>query len=133
MRTYQNQPAGTISRARALRRDATPGEKRLRGAMRHAFPDTKFRFQSPVGLYFADFLCFASRLIIEVDGGQHDDAAAYDAARTRTLEREGFRVIRFWNNEIIDNIDGVLAVIAQNLAPPAEAGKGAPAAAGWEE
>ncbi len=72
-----------------------------------------FRRQVPVGPYVADFACMAARLIIEVDGSQHGGEAgiARDRERTRWLEREGYRVIRFWNNEISENIIGILETI----------------------
>lgn len=85
--------------------------------MREAFPEAKFRFQVPYGPYYADFLCFAAKLIIEVDGGQHAEAVEYDAARTRYLEAQGYKVLRFWNNDIFENLDGVLSIIATALSP----------------
>ncbi len=131
MRLYQDQPAGTVSQLRELRRHATEAEKRLRRALREAFPDAKWRFQAPVGPFRVDFLCFAARLVIEVDGGQHAEDADYDACRTRFIESEGYRVIRFWNNDVLNNIDGVIATIANSLsqreregAPKARKGEG---------
>jgi very-short-patch-repair endonuclease len=117
MRLYQNQPSGTVGQLRELRRNATDAEKRLYDAVRQAFPERKWRFQAPIGLFRVDLLCFAERLAIEVDGGQHADAADYDTRRTRFIESEGYRVIRFWNNEVLGNIDGVLQVIAGALSP----------------
>jgi very-short-patch-repair endonuclease len=67
----------------------------------------------PLGPYFADFCSHGARLIFEVDGGQHSQAG--DAARTRFLEGEGYRLLRFWNNEVLGNMDGVLAAIAAAL------------------
>ena len=69
----------------------------------------------PIGPYFPDLTCFASRLVVELDGGQHTPET--DAARTRFIERQGYRVLRFWNNDVRDNIDGVVEVIAQALSP----------------
>src|SRR3546814_13485078 len=69
----------------------------------------KFRRQYPVGPYIVDFACPARRLVVELDGGQHDEAV--DAARTRYLERCGHRILRFWNNDIFERQDTVLAVI----------------------
>jgi len=71
----------------------------------------------PIGPYFADFVCFAERLAIELDGGQHADAGAYDERRTRFIEAQGYRVLRFWNNEVMSNADGVLERIAESLSP----------------
>jgi very-short-patch-repair endonuclease len=116
MRLYRDQPSGTISQLRALRRNPTEAEKLLLRALRQAFPDRKWRFQAPIGPFRVDFLCFAERLVIEVDGGQHAEAqATYDARRTRFIEAEGYRVIRFWNNDVLGNIDGVIAMVGETL------------------
>ncbi|MDQ0249248.1 very-short-patch-repair endonuclease [Sphingomonas kyeonggiensis] len=115
MRLYQDQPSGTVPQLRALRRNATETEKRLLRALRGAFPERKWRFQAPVGPYRVDFLCFAERLIIEVDGGQHAEAVEYDARRTRFIESEGYRVLRFWNNDVLENAEGVIAQISLSL------------------
>jgi very-short-patch-repair endonuclease len=117
MRLYENQPSGTVARLRALRRDATEAEKRLLRALKEAFPHLKWRFQAPFGAYAADILCFSARLVIEVDGGQHAETEAYDAARTRMIEREGFRVLRFWNHDVLENTDGVIEAIQTSLSP----------------
>ncbi len=118
MDIYRGTPTGAVMRARALRRNMTDAEKRLWKALRESFPQIKFRKQVPVGPYVADFLSFGARVIIEADGGQHGDgkAQAYDARRTRFLQNEGFAVLRFWNNDILGNIDGVLAEIAKSLS-----------------
>ena len=101
-------------RARSLRRDATDAERELWQRLRnHQLAGAKFRRQVPVGHYIADFLCADARLIVEVDGGQHSDAA--DAARTAWLEAQGFRVIHFWNNDVLSNPEGVLMRIAEAL------------------
>ena len=74
----------------------------------------------PIGYFIADFACHEARLIIEIDGGQHDPASEPEAHRTRFLENEGYRVLRFWNNEVLENPDGVQRVIADDLrrVPP---------------
>jgi len=115
MHLYENQPSGTVAKARDLRRNATDAEKRLRRALKTAFPDLKWRFQVPFGLYYADFLCFSKKRVIELDGGQHATAPAYDAVRTRFIEREGYRVMRFSNNEVLENAEGVIAQISFSL------------------
>ena len=116
MRLYQDQPSGTVPQLRELRRNATDAEKQLLRALRTAFPERKWRFQAPVGPFRVDLLCFAERLVIEVDGGQHAEAAEYDARRTRFVESEGYRVLRFWNNDVLENIDGVIALVANSLS-----------------
>jgi adenine-specific DNA-methyltransferase len=84
------------------------------------FAGIKFRRQEPIGPYFADFCCVERKLIIEVDGGQHDDAAQieYDRRRTAELKRRGYRVLRFWNNEVLGELTGVLEVIEEIIASP---------------
>ena len=113
MRVYENQPAGTVDRARALRRASTDAEKMMWKALRRALPQHKWRRQVPIAPYYADFLCFAEKLIVEIDGGQH--SAEADAARTRYLKSEGYRVIRFWNVEVLQNMDGVLTKLSLSL------------------
>ena len=115
MKTYADAPAGAVDRARTLRRNSTDAEKLLWRELRRAFPQAKFRRQCPVGPFFADFLSFRHRLVIEVDGGQHAMQDSSDEARTRFIESQGFRVIRFWNNEVLGNIEGVLQSISPNL------------------
>jgi very-short-patch-repair endonuclease len=110
---YDKAPSGTVDRARRLRRDAMDAEKRLWRALRETFPGAKFRRQTPVGPYIADFLSFRHKLIVEVDGGQH--TAENDRRRTAYLEREGYRVLRFWNNDVLANIEGVIAQITSSL------------------
>ncbi len=118
MDIYKGTPTGAVMRARALRRNMTDSEKRLWKALREALPQIKFRKQVPIGPYVADFLSFGARLIIEADGGQHGDAYArgYDDRRTLFMEREGFTVLRFWNNDILGNTEGVLSQIAESLS-----------------
>ncbi len=115
MRSYRNQPSGTIGRARELRRDATDAEKLMWRALREKLPGTKWRRQVPIGPYFADFLCFSAKLIVELDGGQHAAAADYDQRRTGALEAHGYRVLRFWNNDVMENLDGILTAISLSL------------------
>jgi very-short-patch-repair endonuclease len=100
--------------ARRLRAKPTDAETRLwRHLRRSPMLGTHFRRQVPIGPYVADLACMAARLIIEVDGSQHGtpEGQARDDVRTRWLEQEGYRVLRFWNNELTENIEGVLEMI----------------------
>jgi very-short-patch-repair endonuclease len=108
-----------------LRKNATYAEIKLWRHLRQVpMLGSHFRRQVPVGPYVADFACMAAKLLIEVDGGQHneDKNIRRDQTRTQLLNAEGYRVIRFWNNEIINNIDGVMEVIyaAVHGVPDAE-------------
>jgi very-short-patch-repair endonuclease len=116
VRLYANQPIGTVPRARQLRRDAPEPERRLLRALKSGFPDLKWRHQVPVGPFYADILCFSARLVIEVDGDTHADRDELDAARSKVIESEGFRVLRFSNPDVMENLEGVLAVVAGALA-----------------
>lgn len=96
--------------AARLRKDATEAESRLWAYLRNRqLGGFKFRFQASIGPYSVDFLCVEAALVIEVDGSQHNEEV--DRARTRFLEGEGNRVLRFWNNEVFENLDGVLLAI----------------------
>jgi very-short-patch-repair endonuclease len=87
----------TAETARRLRRDSTDAERALWRLLRaRQLSDYKFRRQQPIDHYIVDFICFAHRLVIEVDGGQHGVNVAYDERRTMYLENHGFRVLRFW-------------------------------------
>ena len=114
MKTYDTARTGASLRARQLRRDSTDAEKMLWVALRKLLPGTKVRRQMPIGPYFADFACFAERLVIELDGSQH--TPEIDAARARFIEAQGYRVLRFWNNDVRDNIAGVVGTIAAELS-----------------
>jgi very-short-patch-repair endonuclease len=103
--------ATPVSSARALRRAMTDAERKLWFALRDRRLAGKFRRQVPIGPYFADLVCFETRLVIEVDGGQHANSAR-DARRDRWFEANRFRVLRFWNNDVLSNLEGVLSVIA---------------------
>jgi len=110
-------PSWTTERGRTLRRNATEAETALWRALREKLPHAKFRRQQALGPYFADFCSHAAKLVIEVDGRQHAEAETYDSARTRFIENEGFRVLRFWNNDVLGNPRGVLEAIALALSP----------------
>ena len=100
-----------VSRARTLRRDATDAEKKLWQHLRQPpFKAHHFRRQATIGPYFADFASHQLRIVIEVDGGRHSDNAA-DDVRTQYLEAGGYRVLRFWNNDVLQNMSAVLMTI----------------------
>ena len=109
-------PDGATARARNLRKNMTKAERLLWRALRTALPEYHWRKQVPFGSYFADFCSHRAKLVIEVDGSQHASAIERDASRTRFLEAEGYRVIRFWNNDVIGNPDAVIGRIAGALA-----------------
>jgi very-short-patch-repair endonuclease len=115
VKTYRGQASGTVTRARGLRKNATEAEKLMWRALRENFPSAKFRRQVPIGPYYADFFSFSMKLVIEVDGGQHGEAQDYDARRTTFIEAQGYRVIRFWNNDVLGNTEGVMEAISLSL------------------
>jgi very-short-patch-repair endonuclease len=93
-------------------------ERKLWSALRNRqLDDAKFRRQQPIGPFIADFVCQERRLIVEADGGQHSTSAS-DDRRTEFLESKGYRVLRFWNHDILSNLDGVAQVIAAALSTP---------------
>jgi very-short-patch-repair endonuclease len=103
------------SRARRLRRNATDVELRLWQRLRsRSILGCKFVRQEPIGPYIVDFVCRERRLIIELDGGQHADSQR-DAVRDRWLTERRYRVLRFWNNDVMGNLEGVLETIAMVL------------------
>ena len=105
-----------IDCARELRRDATDAEQRLWSALRdRRLRGYRFRRQHPIGDYIVDFACTKHRLIIEADRGQRADSEA-DRRRTAVLESEGWRVLRFWNNDVLANTEGVVETILRELS-----------------
>ena len=108
-----------LSRARALRRAATSAEevlwRHLRARRMEGF---KFRRQMWLCGYVADFACPEAKLVIEADGSQHADAGDYDAARASAFERLGYRTLRFWNNDVVNDLDAVLTAIRAALPSP---------------
>lgn len=106
-----------IERARELRTEATIFERRLWQHIRNRKLGFRFRRQHPVDGYILDFACEELKLGIELDGSQHNEVRGltYDATRTETLEKSGWKILRFWNNEVMDNLDGVYEVISQAL------------------
>jgi very-short-patch-repair endonuclease len=108
----------TLAKAQRLRRNLTDAERKLWSALRNRqINGAKFRRQQPIGPFVADFVCHDPRLIVEADGGQHS-VAREDASRTAFLESKGYRVLRFWNNDILSNLDGIAQVIATALSTP---------------
>ena len=100
--------------ARSLRRNMPEAERRLWARLRNKqLGGFRFRRQHSIGRYVADFACVEAKLVIELDGEQHglDAAQAHDTARTAFMEREGWMVLRFWNPEVYNNMDGVLETI----------------------
>jgi very-short-patch-repair endonuclease len=99
-------------RARELRKNPTDAERALWRHIRYRqLAGCRFRRQAPVGPYILDFVCFEKKLVIEVDGGQHTEQADYDGVRTAWLESQGFRVLRFWNNQVLQEIEAAKEAI----------------------
>ncbi|GAB6140699.1 hypothetical protein JCM14076_14280 [Methylosoma difficile] len=100
------------NQARSLRKNQTDVEQRLWQQLRNRrLLNHKFRRQFPIEPYIVDFVCLELKLIIELDGGQHADQLDYDQHRSQYLGKKGFKILRFWNNEIIENNEGVLETI----------------------
>ncbi len=113
--------ASRVGTARRLRRDQTDAEGALWFRLRdRRLNGMKFRRQMPIESFVVDFCCEAARVVVELDGGQHGERAASDAKRTAGLEIYGYLVLRFWNNDVLSNIDGVLEAIvaAASQEPP---------------
>jgi very-short-patch-repair endonuclease len=106
--------------SRAMRQAPTEAEQKLWWHLRHRLPvpGTHFRRQVRLGRYIVDFASHKAKLVIEIDGSQHAEQAAADGERTRFLEAQGYRVLRFWNNEVLTNMDGVLEAVQQALTTP---------------
>jgi oxygen-independent coproporphyrinogen-3 oxidase len=108
----------SATRPQELRHDATKAEQRLWSRLRDKqLVGWKFRRQVPLGPYIVDFYCAGTKLVVELDGGQHADQAERDLIRTAWLEGQGYRVIRFWNNDVLGNTDGVLTELMKILSP----------------
>ena len=98
----------TINRARELRRDGSRAERKVWELLRsRRIEGAKFRRQHPIGPYFADFACVSRKLVIEIDGDHHAFQVERDAQRTKAMESEGWRVVRFWANHVVENSEGV--------------------------
>ncbi|MDJ0944655.1 MAG: endonuclease domain-containing protein [Kiloniellales bacterium] len=108
-------------RAKSLRKNPTDAEMRLWSHLRRRqIAGIRFRRQVSIGPYVVDFASHEAKLVIEVDGGQHDLGSARETARTRRIQEDGFRVIRFWNSEVLGNFEGVVLSIEAELTshPP---------------
>jgi very-short-patch-repair endonuclease len=104
--------------AKTLRKNQSESEEKLWTSLRaNRFAGIKFTRQQPIGNYIVDFVCYDKKLIIEVDGGQHNEVpvSEKDGQRTEWLESQGFRVLRFWNNEVLENTEGVLEKIRESV------------------
>ncbi|NCO60259.1 endonuclease domain-containing protein [bacterium] len=100
------------SLAKSLRKNPTDAEQLLWSRLKmRQIEGFKFRRQQPIGNYIVDFVCLDNRIVIEVDGGQHAEEKNKDRERDTYLQRYGFKVLRFWNNDVLRNTEGVLEVI----------------------
>jgi len=117
---YYNADADLLGKAREQRKQMTPAEKKLWRVIRGKALGVKFRRQHPVKWFIADFYCHEARLIVEVDGGYHDeeDQQAYDLGKSRELEELGIQVIRFRNEEVEEDLEGVVERIKGFLPHP---------------
>ena len=109
--------------ARNLRKNSTIQERRLWNLLKNRqFHNLKFKRQQPIGDYIVDFICKEAKIIIEIDGGQHNEPKniEYDKTRTEYLNTLGYKVIRFWNNEIYENIEGVVLRLREEINPHQE-------------
>ncbi len=107
-----------LDNAKALRGTQTDAEQILWYHLRaHRFMGKKFKRQKPIGRYVVDFVCLEEKLIIELDGGQHADQVDYDQVRDTWLKSEGYTVLRFWNNELMGDMESVLERIRLTLSP----------------
>ena len=118
-----------LNNAKSLRSNQTDAEMQLWYHLRaHRFVGLKFKRQKPIGAYIVDFVCIERKLILELDGGQHAENVGYDERRTKFLESEGYQVLRFWNNQVLQEMDSALEVIRIEIAlsptPLPQAGEG---------
>jgi very-short-patch-repair endonuclease len=128
VKSAKNNISLALSRSRQLRQNMTDAEKKLwRGLRKNQIYEQKFRRQFPIGKYIVDFICLEARLIVEVDGGQHQDQRKYDEKRDAWLKGQNFNVLRFWNNDVLENFEGVMAIIMNTLEPSAPPSQPSPA------
>ncbi|MBI3165360.1 MAG: endonuclease domain-containing protein [Chloroflexi bacterium] len=97
--------------ARKLRKEPTPAERKLWAYIRNDTLGVNFRRQHAIGNFVPDFVCIKKKLILELDGSQHLEQVEYDTKRTKYFETLGYRVVRFWNNQIMNDINGVIKAI----------------------
>lgn len=109
-------PAERTAFARHLRRHLTDAERALWRALRGEQLGVKFRRQHPIGRYTVDFVCLSHRLVVELDGGQHAQSAR-DRHRDAWLAQQGYRVLRYWNHDVLTHLNGVLLHLSAALAP----------------
>ena len=117
-KTPQQYSKFALLKAKDLRKNQTDAEQKLWQYLRaNRFYGLKFKRQQPIGKYIADFVCFEHKIIIELDGSQHFDNTDYDNERTKFINNAGYKLIRIWNNDIFENIEGVLEYIKNSLPP----------------
>lgn len=105
-------PQRLLPRAKRMRRQPTDAEAKMWRHLRaHRFAGFKFKRQQPIGRYIVDFACFQRQLIVEIDGGQHQQNAEYDERRSRWLRSQGFIVLRFWNDDVLARSEAVMETI----------------------
>ena len=105
-----------MHQAGELRHEMTPAERKLWAYLRNDQLGVNFRRQHAIGSYITDFCCVQRKLVIELDGGQHLDQQEYDLQRSEYLRSKGYHVLRFWNNDVLDDLEGVTRVMLGILA-----------------
>ena len=105
-----------FANAKELRHNLTPAEQKLWAALRNDQLGFNFRRQHAIGPFVTDFCCIKKKLVIELDGGQHLEQEQYDQERSQYLQAKGYRVLRFWNNDVINDLNAVITVIQEALS-----------------
>jgi very-short-patch-repair endonuclease len=114
--THRRTTPKVFSHAKELRHNTTPAEQKLWSALRaHQTETIHFRRQHAIGNYVVDFCAPRQKLIIELDGSQHLEQQQYDQERTAFLQLKGYKVLRFWNNDVMNDINGVISIIQETL------------------
>jgi very-short-patch-repair endonuclease len=111
---------GSVGRARAFRKTMTDGEQKLWSRLRGKQLEYYFRRQTPIGKYIVDFVCWKEKMVVEIDGSQHFTNAGkeHDKIRDQFIQQQGFRILRFNSVEVLDNTDGIIEAIYENLKNP---------------